>query len=433
MKNIYTKKIALTLATTLLLSANAMSGEKQTRIVNGAQSDAEQYPWFVSILSDDEPSCGGSLIHPRYVLTAAHCFEEGQDASTVKVVIGRQKLSETSTGQAIVATALIRHPDYDSTSNDNDIALVELSEAANAQVVKLAAPVHELTSGIVARSVGRGGLAAPADYLADKYALEVPCSEDLEGCLDEAVQAGISEDDIVGSLLLANGLDDERKGIGYRELLAQSLLGNAVQPTLAQLAAAYKANGKGLVDMADIIINAAGGSDELRQVDLPLIDNVTCSDSTGDTLTDNMFCAGYSGTPKDTCQGDSGGPLFMRNNRGNDWLQIGIVSYGATCATNYGVYAKVANYLDWIEQQVPEIAYERLFAWGEATVTSLLQPVGTERSIELSPYYARFYSASGTAVGYNAEDQQLYFYDGANLSPLGPISEWVGQAKAAGY
>lgn len=433
MKKIHIKKIALTLATALLLSGTAMANEKQVRIVNGSQSDAMQYPWFASIISNDDPSCGGSLIHPRYVLTAAHCFDEDQAASTVKVVIGRQRMSQTSTGQAIAAANLIRHPDYDADSNDNDIALIELSEAANAPVVKLAAPVHGLTNGILARAVGRGGLAAPANYLTGKYELAVSCSDDLQGCLDEAIHAGISEDDIVATLLLANGLDDERKGIGFSELLAQSQLGGTAQPTLAQLAAAYNSNGRGLLGMAETIIKAAEGSDELRQVDLPLVDNTTCSDSTGDTLTDNMFCAGYSGTPKDTCQGDSGGPLFIGNSRNNDWLQIGVVSYSGTCATNYGVYAKVANYLDWIEQYIPEIAYERLFAWGEATVTSLLQPLGTERSVELSPYYARMYSASGTAVGYNAEDQQLYFYDGANLSPLGPVSGWIEQAKAAGY
>lgn len=426
------KKLALTLATTLLCGT-AMAGENQTRIVNGTESDATQYPWFVSILSNGEASCGGSLIHPRYVLTAAHCFDPGQAASSVEVVIGRQRLAQTASGQTIAAANLFPHPAYDSSSNDNDIALIELAEAASAQIAKLAAPVHALTPGIAARSVGRGGLAAPAGYLAETLGLTTSCGDDLAGCLDEATQAGSSAADIVGTLLRANGLDDERQGIGFSALWTQSQLGGVSPPTVAQLVTAYDNDGRGLLGMAEIIIEAAGGSDELRQVDLPLIDNTSCSDSTAYTLTDNMFCAGYRGTPKDTCQGDSGGPLFMRNGQGNDWLQIGIVSYGGTCATNYGVYAKVANYLDWIEQYAPEIAYERLFAWGEATVATLLQPAGSERSIEIAPYYARVYGASGMAVGYNTQDRQLYFYDGANLSPLGPVSDWIGQARAAGY
>lgn len=425
------KTIAALLATSLLLAGNAIAGDKQPRIVNGTQADATQYPWFVTVMSNGG-QCGGSLIHPRWVLSAAHCFEPGQAPSTVEVTIGRQKLSESTTGQAIVAASIYMHPSYDSVSSDNDIALVELSADASGTVVKLGAPVTALTAGISARAVGRGGLAAPAGYLTDIYSLSTSCSDDLAGCISEAQSLGKTGADIITTLLKSNGLGNATQGIGYQALVTQSGL-SSTSPTVEQLVAAYTANGSDLVAMAEIIIEAAGTSDELRQVDLPLVDSTTCGTSTGYTITDNMLCAGYSGTPKDTCQGDSGGPLVIRNGQGSDWLQVGVVSYGGTCATNYGVYAKVANYLDWIEGYVPNFAYDRLFAWGESYVASLLQPAGTERSISIAPFYARLYGATGYAIGYNSQDQQLYFYDGANLSPLGAISGWIGQAKAAGY
>lgn len=47
-------------------------------------------------------------------------------------------------------------------------------------------------------------------------------------------------------------------------------------------------------------------------------------------------------------QGDSGGPLILKSNG----RQIGVVSYGATCAKNEddlpGVYASIKDNLKWI-------------------------------------------------------------------------------------
>jgi secreted trypsin-like serine protease len=425
------KTIAAMLASSLLIGGSAFAGDKQVRIVNGTEANATNYPWFATVMSNGG-QCGGSLIHPRWVLSAAHCFEPSQAPSTVEVTVGRQKLSESTTGQAIVAAAIHIHPAYDSVSSDNDMALVELSADASGAVVKLGAPATALTPGIAARAVGRGGLAAPAGYLTDAYGLGTSCGDDLEGCITEAQALGRSDVEIVTTLLKANGLGDARQGIGYQALVAQSGL-SSVTPTVEQLVAAYDAAGSGVLGMAEIVVEAAGSSDELRQVDLPLVDSATCGTGTGYTITDNMLCAGYSGTPKDTCQGDSGGPLVIPN--GQDWLQVGVVSYGGTCATNYGVYAKVPNYLDWIEEYVPNFAYDRLFAWGESYVASLLKPTGAERSITAAPYYARIYGATGMALGYNSQDQQLYFYDGAHWPPssIGAVSGWIQQAKDAGY
>ena len=52
----------------------------------------------------------------------------------------------------------------------------------------------------------------------------------------------------------------------------------------------------------------------------------------------------------DTCQGDSGGPLMMFGPT-NQWILVGVVSYGIGCArANYsGVNTRVAAYEDWIK------------------------------------------------------------------------------------
>ena len=73
------------------------------------------------------------------------------------------------------------------------------------------------------------------------------------------------------------------------------------------------------------------------------------SDYGSGQITDNMVCAFVEGGGKDACQGDSGGPLIRYDDASTPWL-VGVVSWGNDCAlANYpGVYARVANYADWI-------------------------------------------------------------------------------------
>jgi secreted trypsin-like serine protease len=51
----------------------ASAQQEEKRIVGGVETKIEKYPWQVSILAASQ-FCGGSLVSPRWVLTAAHCF-----------------------------------------------------------------------------------------------------------------------------------------------------------------------------------------------------------------------------------------------------------------------------------------------------------------------------------------------------------------------
>ncbi|XP_030202933.1 trypsin-2-like [Gadus morhua] len=84
----------------------------------------------------------------------------------------------------------------------------------------------------------------------------------------------------------------------------------------------------------------------LHCLDLPILPQQDCEKSYPNRITSAMFCAGFLAGGKDSCQGDSGGPLVC-----NGELQ-GVVSWGWGCAeeSRPGVYAKVCEFTDWIEQ-----------------------------------------------------------------------------------
>ena len=101
-------------------------------------------------------------------------------------------------------------------------------------------------------------------------------------------------------------------------------------------------------------------SDQLLEVRLPVVDAEVCQDAFspfGDTIFPGMTCAGFASGEYDSCQGDSGGPLYYRPSsigRTAHPVLVGVVSWGRGCGNTdlFGVYTRVAYYLDWIESTV---------------------------------------------------------------------------------
>ncbi|XP_039598899.1 tissue-type plasminogen activator-like, partial [Polypterus senegalus] len=83
-------------------------------------------------------------------------------------------------------------------------------------------------------------------------------------------------------------------------------------------------------------------------------DQCTSDRLSGRLVTKNMLCAGDTRELDDACKGDSGGPLVC-SNKGRMSL-LGIISWGDGCGKKNtpGVYTKVVNYLDWIDERMKQ-------------------------------------------------------------------------------
>jgi len=76
--------------------APTADGEFGTQIVGGTRASTSTYPWVVYLAtSSGFQYCGGTLVAPNKVVTAAHCTV-GDAASAVRVVAGRDDKNSTA-------------------------------------------------------------------------------------------------------------------------------------------------------------------------------------------------------------------------------------------------------------------------------------------------------------------------------------------------
>jgi secreted trypsin-like serine protease len=145
--------LALLMLAGWLLPASAALG-----IAHGEDADAARSPWMVSLTSDrDERQpvagrCGGSLIAPRFVLTAAHCLEGL--AGDALVVAGRQGVGRPAERSARIAR-VFRHPGYRLEFPFERDDLQQATATHDIGLIRLATPIAGATLRLARRSERR--------------------------------------------------------------------------------------------------------------------------------------------------------------------------------------------------------------------------------------------------------------------------------------
>ncbi|XP_067221721.1 transmembrane protease serine 13a isoform X1 [Chanodichthys erythropterus] len=141
--------------------------QSASRIIGGTASQLGQWPWQVSLHFNGGHVCGGSLISPDFVVSAAHCFQSSMaNSGNWRVYFGT--ISQNTLKIPYYVKKIMVNEKYSSVSNDFDVALLKLATPVTFSntIQPVCLPTFDQTfpDGLVCRTSGFGTTQQGADH-----------------------------------------------------------------------------------------------------------------------------------------------------------------------------------------------------------------------------------------------------------------------------
>jgi secreted trypsin-like serine protease len=183
-------------------------------IVGGNNTTITNHPWQISLQSNSGfHFCGGSILDESWILTAAHCVS-GSSASSMRVVAGVTRVSQSSSGQVRSVAQILVNPGYSTPSRGHDAALLRLStpldlSTTSARPIAIATPADRSAGrtdpGVNATVTGWGTLSSNGS--SPDVLQEVTLPIVSESATEQAYGQDITDDQIAGGVLGVGGRD----------------------------------------------------------------------------------------------------------------------------------------------------------------------------------------------------------------------------------